>query len=76
MARVGAEGVGASGRGRIGLDRLADGLVMTNHHVAQGQLAKLSTPERDIVTNGFYARRIVRTPLPDLEVLSLQASWT
>jgi hypothetical protein len=34
----------------------ANGLVMTNHHVARGQLQKLSTKERDIIANGYYAR--------------------
>src|SRR4028118_360331 len=33
-----------------------NGLVMTNQHVAGGQLAKLSTKERDLVKDGFYAR--------------------
>ena len=32
-----------------------DGLILTNHHVALGQLQKISTPEHDYVTNGFYA---------------------
>lgn len=32
-----------------------DGLLITNQHVASGQLSKLSTKERDIVKNGFYA---------------------
>jgi len=45
------------------------GLLLTNHHVARGQLQKNSTPEHDYVKNGFYAR----TPegemkSPDLEV--------
>src|SRR6476660_3765512 len=31
------------------------GLVITNHHVAFGQLQKLSTPEKDYVKDGFYA---------------------
>lgn len=62
--------LGAGGSGSI---VSPDGLVMTNHHVAQGQLAKLSTPDRDIVTNGFYARsRDQELRCPDLEVLSLQ----
>jgi hypothetical protein len=34
----------------------ADGLVMTNHHVAADALQKLSTRERDLFSNGFYAR--------------------
>jgi hypothetical protein len=33
----------------------ADGLVLTNHHVALGQLQKLSTEQRDYVSNGFSA---------------------
>jgi hypothetical protein len=33
----------------------ADGLVLTNHHVALDQLHKMSTPERDLATNGFLA---------------------
>lgn len=31
------------------------GLVLTNHHVALGQLQKLSTPEKDYVRDGFFA---------------------
>ena len=47
----------------------AHGLLLTNHHVARGQLQKNSTAERDYVKNGFYAA----TPdqemkSPDLEV--------
>src|SRR5580700_7039659 len=47
----------------------AHGLLLTNHHVARGQLQKNSTAERDYVKNGFYAA----TPAdemksPDLEV--------
>jgi len=45
------------------------GLLLTNHHVARGQLQKSSTAEHDYVKNGFYAA----TPdqemkSPDLEV--------
>jgi hypothetical protein len=32
-----------------------NGLIITNHHVASGQLGKLSTKERDLIKNGFYA---------------------
>src|ERR1700688_3768766 len=47
----------------------AHGLVLTNHHVARGQLQKSSTPEHDYIKDGFYAE----TPdkeikSPDLEV--------
>ncbi len=50
-----------------------DGLVMTNHHVARGQLAKLSTKDRDIITDGFLAREpSEEIKCPDLELLTLQ----
>ncbi len=47
----------------------ADGLLLTNHHVARGQLQKNSTAEHDYIANGFYAT----TPdqemkSPDMEV--------
>jgi Peptidase S46 len=46
-----------------------DGLLLTNHHVARGQLQKNSTAEHDYLRDGFYAT----TPdqemkSPDLEV--------
>jgi hypothetical protein len=34
----------------------ADGLVMTNHHVGADSLQKLSTAEKDLVKDGFYAK--------------------
>jgi len=34
----------------------SDALVLTNHHVAAGAIEKLSTPEKDLLQNGFYAR--------------------
>src|ERR1700730_6626295 len=47
----------------------AHGLVLTNHHVARGQLQKSSTSEHNFIKDGFYAE----TPdkeikSPDLEV--------
>lgn len=46
-----------------------DGLLITNQHVASGQLTKLSTKERDIVKNGFYApTREAELKTADLEV--------
>lgn len=46
-----------------------DGLLMTNHHVGSDQLAKLSTPQRDLLTHGFYARtRGEELRCPDMEV--------
>ncbi len=46
-----------------------NGLVITNHHVAMSDIQKLSTPKKDYVKNGFYARRNI-PPLkcPDLEL--------
>lgn len=47
----------------------SDGLLITNQHVASGQLTKLSTKERDIVKNGFYApTREAELKTADLEV--------
>ncbi|HWR52965.1 MAG TPA: S46 family peptidase [Bryobacteraceae bacterium] len=34
----------------------ADGLVMTNHHVARDCVQKISTKEKDYIATGFYAR--------------------
>ncbi len=39
------------------------GLVLTNHHVALGQLQKISTPQKNYVKDGFYAR----TPAEELK---------
>jgi hypothetical protein len=39
------------------------GLVLTNHHVALSQLQKISTPEKNYVRDGFYAR----TPAEELK---------
>lgn len=45
-----------------------DGLLLTNQHVAGGQLQKLSTASRDLVRDGFYApTRDQELRLPDLE---------
>src|SRR5579875_1818649 len=46
-----------------------NGLLLTNHHVARGQLQKNSTPEHDYVRDGFYARtQQEEMKSPDLEV--------
>ncbi len=52
----------------------AGGLLLTNHHVARGQLQKNSTAEHDYIQDGFYAT----TPdqemkSPDLEVDVLES---
>jgi hypothetical protein len=45
------------------------GLVLTNHHVALGQLQKVSTAAQDYVKNGFYARTQAKElKCPDLEL--------
>ncbi|MGB0716772.1 MAG: S46 family peptidase [Phycisphaerae bacterium] len=57
------------GRGGSGSLVSRHGLVMTNHHVGRGQLAKLSTPDWDILKDGFLARQLnEELKCPDLEV--------
>ncbi len=52
----------------------ADGLLMTNHHVASGALAKLSSADRDLLKDGYYAKtRADELKVPDMEVSVL---WT
>lgn len=48
------------------------GLVMTNHHVASDAIQKLSTPERDLMKNGFYAATLeqeLKCPDTDVQIL-------
>src|SRR6266567_2348729 len=46
-----------------------DGLLLTNHHVARGQLQKNSTAEHDYLRDGFYADTADKEmKSPDLEV--------
>ena len=50
------------------------GLLLTNHHVARGQLQKNSTKEHDYIQNGFYAATPeAEMKSPDLEVNVLQS---
>src|SRR5580698_7746795 len=45
------------------------GLVLTNHHVALGQLQKVSSPQKDYVADGFYAQSAAEElKCPDLEL--------
>jgi hypothetical protein len=45
------------------------GLVLTNHHVAFGQLQKVSTPQKNYVADGFYAKTTAdELKCPDLEL--------
>tara|TARA_R110002049_G_scaffold46487_1_gene135133 strand:- start:78995 stop:81025 length:2031 start_codon:yes stop_codon:yes gene_type:complete len=52
----------------------SDGLVLTNHHVASDTLHKLSTPERNLIDDGYLAKT-TREELkaPDLELNQLVA---
>jgi Peptidase S46 len=46
-----------------------DGLLLTNHHVARGQLQKNSTAEHNYIRDGFYAgARDQEMKSPDLEI--------
>jgi hypothetical protein len=52
----------------------ADGLVMTNHHVGADCLQKLSTKDRDLIAQGFYAKTLdEEIRCVDLELNVLQS---
>jgi hypothetical protein len=52
----------------------ADGLVLTNHHVAMDIIQELSTADRDYVKTGFLARdRSQEVRAPNLELVVLQS---
>jgi hypothetical protein len=52
----------------------ANGLLITNHHIAADSLQKLSTPERDLFRDGFYAKTHAdELKCPDLELNVLQS---
>jgi hypothetical protein len=75
LASVRLAEVGTTTGGGSGAFVSADGLVATNQHVGAAQVAKLSTPERDLTKNGFYARtRAEELKCPDYEV-SVLASY-
>jgi hypothetical protein len=46
----------------------ADGLVMTNHHVGAKALQELSTPQNNLLKNGFYAK----TPAEEHKCLDME----
>ncbi|HEY1376658.1 MAG TPA: S46 family peptidase [Gemmataceae bacterium] len=46
----------------------ADGLVMTNHHVGADTLQKISTPQKNYLKDGFYAR----TQADEVKALDLE----
>jgi hypothetical protein len=45
-----------------------NGLLITNHHIGADSLQKLSTPERDLFRDGFYAK----TPADELKCSDLE----
>ncbi|HLB01095.1 MAG TPA: S46 family peptidase [Bacteroidota bacterium] len=52
----------------------ADGLCITNHHVARGQLQKMSNEQKDYVKDGFYAKtRTEEMKCADLELNALMS---
>ncbi|HSP89963.1 MAG TPA: S46 family peptidase, partial [Vicinamibacterales bacterium] len=64
--RLASARVGSGGSGSF---VSPDGLLFTNQHVGRGQVTKLSTPQRDLVRDGFYApTRADELKCPDLEV--------
>ena len=51
-----------------------NGLLLTNHHVARGQLQKNSTAEHDYIKDGFYAATLDQEmKSPDLEINVLES---
>src|SRR5205807_8911772 len=50
----------------------ADGLVLTNHHIASDTLSKISTEQKDYIKDGFYAPTGDKeVKAPDLELNQL-----
>jgi Peptidase S46 len=51
-----------------------NGLIVTNHHIASDALQKLSTKDRDLIRDGFYAKAHAdELKCPDLELNVLQS---
>ena len=47
--------------------------MLTNHHVALGQLQKVSTPQKNYVSDGFYAKTLAdEFPAEGMELVVLQ----
>ena len=52
----------------------ADGLIATNHHIGADAIQKLSTREKNLYRDGFYAKtRAEELKCPDLELNVLQS---
>lgn len=51
-----------------------EGLLVTNHHVGSDAIQKLSTRDRDLMRDGFYAKtRLEELRCPDMELNVLQS---
>jgi hypothetical protein len=51
-----------------------DGLVLTNHHIGLSTAQRLSTPQKDLVKNGFYAAtRAEELKVPGMSLRVLQS---
>ncbi len=61
------------GNGGSGSFASAKGLILTNHHVGSGMIEKLSTPERNLLENGYLAEGLSdELKCPDLELNVLE----
>jgi len=68
--------VGAAGRGGTGSFISADGLIITNHHVALDAVRQVSTEDHDYLKEGFVARdRSEEIKGPDYEVHPILTPW-
>ncbi|NOT47405.1 MAG: S46 family peptidase [Acidobacteria bacterium] len=60
--------------GASGVFVSSNGLIATNHHVASGFIERLSTKERDLLKNGFYAKtQAEELKVPDGNVSILES---
>ena len=51
-----------------------NGLLVTNHHVASAYIARVSTKERDLMKNGFYAKsQADELKIPDADAAVLES---
>lgn len=63
------------GSGGSGSFASPNGLILTNHHVGAGMIEKLSTGERDLIKDGFYAESPEdELKCPDLELNVLMST--
>ena len=73
MARSRAAFFGARAERLVFVRVSADGLIFTNHHIAQGCIHDLSTNGKDYMKNGFYAPTRAEEPkCPGVEFVVLE----